>query len=49
MPNSVAGFAHNCLFCILGEKARQFQICPKSLLGCACSLGLCYKNMGSVF
>ena len=38
VTGNVAGFAHNCLFCILYEKAGQFEICPKILLGCAHSL-----------
>ena len=49
MTGNGAGFAHNCLFCILRENARQFQICPRTLLGCAGGFRLCYESMGSVF
>ena len=43
VTGNVAGFAHNCLFCILYEKAGQFEICPKTLLGCARSLAKAWK------
>ena len=52
---SVVGFAHDCLFGILCEKAPQVQICPKtwdkfgSELVHGCSFMLCYKTTQIIF
>ena len=49
MTGSVAGSAHNCYFFAFCEKAKQFQICPKTLLGCAYSFIHFFRTYRSHF